>query len=63
MMSTILEQVWKRQGWPHAEVQGALIQLDTSKERWLWFMPANATDVSGAVPLSQDFRILEPLFR
>ncbi|CAL8468533.1 g8073 [Coccomyxa elongata] len=56
-------QVWKRQGWPHGEVQGALVQLDTPKERRLWFMPADAMDVSGAVPLSQDFRILEPLFR
>ncbi len=56
-------QVWKLRGWPLGDVKGALVQLDTPKERRLWFLPADAQDVAAAVPLSEDFKVLEPLFR
>ncbi|KAK9915326.1 hypothetical protein WJX75_007645 [Coccomyxa subellipsoidea] len=56
-------QVWKRRGWPLGDANGALVQLDTLKERRLWFLPADAQDTSQAIALSEDFNVLEPLFR
>lgn len=56
-------QVWKRRGWPLGNVEGALVQLEAAGERRLWLMPADAQDASHAVALSEDFLILEPLFR
>ncbi len=40
------------------------MQLEAPKLCRLWFVPADARgDASRAVPLSSDFKLLEPLFR
>lgn len=52
-------QVWKKRGWPVGSADGAFVQLEARGLRHVWFLQPGAT----ATELSEDFKVLEPLFR
>ena len=60
-----LLQVWKRRGWRQgSKAEGIIVQMEAPRICRVCFVPADADGItSRAVPLSPDFKLLEPLFR
>lgn len=54
-------QVWKMKGWPHQISDGIFVQLESLKPlRSCWFI---STDSKQPQQTSNDYKILEPVFR
>ena len=52
-------QVWKKRGWRLGAADGVFVQLEARGLRHVWFLRPGAE----AAELSEDFKLLEALFR